>query len=685
MTETSRPSKPPGRSAPPAVTSAVAPAPLAATPMAKTRLRFGLLMATAVSVLAVAAAMMAVFGSPTAAQDGDQGAGGDAPSVVTGVDASEAEVEISVLRDDLSIDASELTVVENGQPVDDPTVTTARTLARTTEVVYVLDVDNRTMAAGALNAMATAILASVEDLPADVRVGLVTAGERADLKTRLTTDRTRLDADLRALTAGRGAALHDAVGVAARSFSDNSKAVRTVVVLSSGPDTASERSILAVESELVQAGAQVVWVARGAGDEGLSLLVDRTGGATLTLASMDDVATTIDGATTIASDRLVVSYPATSEVGERPEVVLDLAGQTLRFSYPAGVATATRLQLEPGPTNIVTDLGFFGRPFVLYASVVLAFIAIATGLWALGSMFAGGETSLDKVLARYSERDETLDEEEVQEMLVQTALVRRAIDMTETFAESRGFLTRIEDLLERANLPVRAGEALFFLAAIVLVGSGMLFAVTGSLLVGLVFGVILAIGGFAAVQFIAGRRLKHFEAQLPDALQLLAGTLRAGYSLPQGIDAVSNEIADPMGYELRRAMTEAQLGRELEDALAGIAERLDSEDFAWAVMAIGIQREVGGNLSEVLMTVSDTMIQRERLHREVNALTAEGRVSAGILSMLPPGLGLVMWVMNPDYLSVLFSRTIGWILLGAAVVAGLVGLAWMKKVITIDV
>ncbi|MGI9598079.1 MAG: type II secretion system F family protein, partial [Acidimicrobiales bacterium] len=196
---------------------------------------------------------------------------------------------------------------------------------------------------------------------------------------------------------------------------------------------------------------------------------------------------------------------------------------------------------------------------------------------------------------------------------------------------------------------------------------------------------ISAFAGYATVQILARRRLKQFEAQLPDALQLLAGTLRAGYSLPQGLDAVSNEIADPMGYELRRAMTETQLGRELEDALAGIAERLDSEDFAWAVMAIGIQREVGGNLSEVLMTVSDTMIQRERLHREVAALTAEGRVSAGILSMLPPGLGFVMWVMNPDYLSVLFSRTIGLILIGLAVVAGLVGLAWMKKVVTIDV
>jgi tight adherence protein B len=196
--------------------------------------------------------------------------------------------------------------------------------------------------------------------------------------------------------------------------------------------------------------------------------------------------------------------------------------------------------------------------------------------------------------------------------------------------------------------------------------------------------VVTAGAGYAGIQLAAKRRLKAFEGQLPDTLQLLAGTLRAGYSLPQGLDAVSIEIADPMGHELRRAITEAQLGRELEDALANIAERLDSPDFAWAVMAIGIQREVGGNLAEVLLTVAETMIQRDRLRREVNALTAEGRVSAAILSMLPPGLGLVMWVMNPDYVGVLFSRTIGYVMVGLAVVSGLVGLAWMKKVITID-
>jgi tight adherence protein B len=172
---------------------------------------------------------------------------------------------------------------------------------------------------------------------------------------------------------------------------------------------------------------------------------------------------------------------------------------------------------------------------------------------------------------------------------------------------------------------------------------------------------------------------------VPDTLQLLSGTLRAGYSLPQGMEVVSREIADPMGVELRRAMTEARLGRELEECLGNVAERMGSPDFAWAVMAIGIQREVGGNLNELLTSVADTMIARDRLRREVSALTAEGRMSAGILSFLPPGLGLVMWIMNPGYISVLFTELIGNIFLGLGTVSALVGLAWMKKVITIDV
>ena len=201
----------------------------------------------------------------------------------------------------------------------------------------------------------------------------------------------------------------------------------------------------------------------------------------------------------------------------------------------------------------------------------------------------------------------------------------------------------------------------------------------------LVLGGISALAPPAIVSYLANRRRKIFLSQLPDTLQLLSGTLRAGYSLMQGVEAVSQEVEDPMGQELRRVVTESRLGRPLEESLDGTAERMDSADFSWAVMAIRIQREVGGNLSELLLTVADTMTQRERLRRDVAALTAEGRMSAIVLGLLPVGLGLAMYVINREYTSKLLTDTLGNILLGGAVVMMIIGFVWMKKIIDIEI
>jgi len=202
---------------------------------------------------------------------------------------------------------------------------------------------------------------------------------------------------------------------------------------------------------------------------------------------------------------------------------------------------------------------------------------------------------------------------------------------------------------------------------------------------GLILGGFAAIIPMATVSFLGGRRRKKFLGQLPDTLQLLSGTLRAGYSLMQGVEAVSQEVEDPMGHELRRVVTESRLGRPLEESLEGVAERMDSADFSWAVMAIRIQREVGGNLSELLLTVADTMTQRERLRRDVRALTAEGRVSAIVLALLPLGLGLAMFVINPAYTNKLIDTTLGNILLGSSIVMMIIGFLWMKKIIDIEI
>ena len=641
------------------------------------------------AVLALFSALAAIvgFGAVAAgAQEGGEATDSGSFAAVTAVDARGDQVEVSVLRQGYDVAASELSVTENGAAIDSGvSVTTATETGMPVEVMFVVDSDNRAVVDGTLNSITTAIAETVDGLDSEVEVGLVTAGQVADVATRATTNRARFTQELQAITAEQGAAILDGVRLAANSFDPTVDSVRTVVVVTTGEDSISSGTMLSAEAAMVQAGAQLVWISTGTPTTGLDQITSRTGGLAASLDGTDAIEATIEQATAVATDRLIVSFDGTTESGERGGVVLAVTGTPIEFSYPAGLNSTNPLQLAPVAGEVATQGGLLGSSAVLYASVALAFVAIALAVWSLGSIFLSGETSLDNMLARYSDKDETLDDAEVHEMLVQTALIRRAVDFTETFAERRGFQARIEELLERANLPLAAGEALFFLSAAVVVLFGVGLVALGSVLAAFGLAMVALVVGYFSVVILARRRMSQFAAQLPDALQLLAGTLRAGYSLPQGLDAVSAEIADPMGQELRRAITEIQLGRELEDALTGVAERLDSPDFAWVVMAIGIQREVGGNLAEVLLTVAETMLQRDRLSREVAALTAEGRVSAGILSMLPPGLGVVMWIMNPDYIGVLFSRTIGLVLIGLAVTSGLAGLLWMKKVITINV
>jgi tight adherence protein B len=295
------------------------------------------------------------------------------------------------------------------------------------------------------------------------------------------------------------------------------------------------------------------------------------------------------------------------------------------------------------------------------------------------------DNNLTNVLQPYSEGyGPQADEDEGDASYAKTAIIQRAVEVTEQFAESQGYLARAEGALERANLPLRAGEALFFYAAVVIIVTILGFAILG-LFVGLILGMIVALVPVATISFIASRRRKKFLSLLPDTLQLLSGTLRAGYSLMQGVEAISQEVDDPMGQELRRVVTESRLGRPLEESLEGVAERMDSPDFSWTVMAIRIQREVGGNLSELLLTVADTMTQRERLRRDVAALTAEGRISALVLACLPIGLGVMMYVINPTYMSKLFNDTLGNVMLGLAILGMAVGFLWMKKIINIEI
>jgi len=271
------------------------------------------------------------------------------------------------------------------------------------------------------------------------------------------------------------------------------------------------------------------------------------------------------------------------------------------------------------------------------------------------------------------------------ESRVKNALLRRFIRQAESVAERRGLFSMIENALEQANLPLRPGEAIAGAIGVAILVGALTGVFTRSLLAALVVAGVVLLAAAASVQVVAKRERTRFENQLPDTLNLISTSLRAGYSLLQALEAVGSEAPEPTRREFGRAINETRLGRTPSDALKDIATRMESVDFDWAVLAISIQREVGGNLAEVLQTAAETMMHRNRLRREMKALTAEGRISAIVLGSLPLALFAFLFTTNRTYLEPLFTSAAGIIAIVAAIGLMLAGAFWMTRIVKIDV
>jgi tight adherence protein B len=319
----------------------------------------------------------------------------------------------------------------------------------------------------------------------------------------------------------------------------------------------------------------------------------------------------------------------------------------------------------------------------IFAAAVLAFI--------LAMIFMSNDRrgSIERRLGDLipAEQAETVDDPFLarpDQVMAETKLMQRAVGITGRLADRAGLLTRTEDALEQADLPLRPPEALFFYFAGVCV-----LALFGILILPPAMGfAVVALGAVIPVVLLHRRRkkrLRNFQVQLPDTLNLLAGSMRAGFSFAQGLETVANEAAEPTRRELQRVFTESRLGRPIEDALEDSANRMGSVDLMWAVMAIRIQREVGGNLAELLDTVADTMTQRERIRGEIKALTAEGRFSGWILGIFPAAFAGVLYVVQPNYIGTLFENTYGLMAIGASCVMTFIGFLWLRKILAIEV
>jgi tight adherence protein B len=260
-------------------------------------------------------------------------------------------------------------------------------------------------------------------------------------------------------------------------------------------------------------------------------------------------------------------------------------------------------------------------------------------------------------------------------------ITKGVVERLNTSQKSESGTSRLADAIEAAGLQQSAGDFIILVGAATLAASAAGLLIAGPVM-GLLAAVLVVMMVKVTLGFLASRRRKAFADQIDDSLQLLSGSLQAGHSLLQALDAVSREAEKPTSAEFARLVNETRVGRDLADTLDEIAGRMGSDDFAWVAQAIAIHREVGGDLAGVLATVGQTIRERNQIRRQVGALSAEGKLSAVVLMSLPIGVTGFLSMTNPEYLSVFTHSIVGYSMLAMAGLMLLVGGLWMRKVVS---
>lgn len=551
----------------------------------------------------------------------------------------------------------------------------------------------------------SAAAAFLKDAPQDVAVGLVSFAGTAGVDVAPTKDRGRVQKAVNALRSRGETTLYDGVATAAAGLAPYDDG--SILLLSDGGDTRSTKATKAsATAALKRSGIRAEVIGFKTADSDNSVLkgfADAGGGTVAAAGNEAAVRQAFEAAARVLDSQAAFSFvPETTLRSAQSVVVTGTAnGKAFKaqtsFDFGAAPLPATATPSETATLSAddapVTTAAVGPDNRGLSPTLLLALVAVFLGVLGLGAALAAPLFT--------SNRKQRLEDIEqyvhpVAMMGAQKTAVSASslstglVNLGDKVMEGRASTSKTMSLIERADLPLRAGE--WWVLRIVSIVAGIAVALiffrggAGMTLFALVAGAALGYVLPALVlRFLARRRCKKFEAQLPDVLTLVASSLSTGFSLLQALDAVSKDAAEPAAKEFSRALAETRIGADISEALEHIAQRMDSVNMKWAAMAIQIQRTVGGNLAETLRTTAKTLRERESLQRHVKALSAEGKLSSYILIALPIGIFLYTMQTNREYIELLWTRPLGLIMLGGGVVSLVIGIFWMRKVVEVEV
>jgi len=526
--------------------------------------------------------------------------------------------------------------------------------ARPDDVEVMLAIDTSGSMRPAIAAAKEAANEFVASMPADVSIGVETFGDSVAVLTSPTADRGLVSQNINAISTGGNTALYDSVVIAGQQFSPTASH-KVLVLLSDGKDDGSTATL----DEAV-AAVQDVHV------EAISLTTAETDLASLSalgpVTSADDaagVSAAFAGVADLVTKVVVEPVPV-------PTTVVPVTSTTV--PAPATPPPTTAAVAAPVTTSAPVQAAAATTAPAHTSSLSLWIGAggLFVGLFVLGLLlFPRGRVSKARLGI---DKPRSVSE-----------MGTRAISAVDVALERHGKRTELATALAVADISMKPAE---FVAAVAVVAvvAGLVGLLIGGPLLAVIVALVVCLLVRVYVSRTTAKRQAAFADQLPDVLQLLTSALRSGYGLTQALDSVAEDAEEPARSEFAHVLMESRLGRDLSEAMRALARRMASEDLEWVVAAIDINRETGGNLSEILSTVGDTIRERQRMARQVRTLTAEGRLSARILTVLPFVMAFWQWRMNPDNFALLTSGT-GLVALVIAGILMIVGTFWVRRIV----
>ncbi|WP_328993412.1 VWA domain-containing protein [Kribbella sp. NBC_01245] len=636
--------------------------------------------AAAVACLAVALPTAAQADSkPSARIDSVQVSQGRASFVLTTANVS-GKLDSKTVR----VDAGGTALPASVTPVSSTTTSSAPPRG----VMIVLDTSG-SMAASGIAAARQAALSYLTALPSDVQAGLLTFSDQPRLVVPPTANRARVRNALADVQSAGATALYDAVRAAVAAL-DAAKlgpsAQRRLVVLSDGVDTTSTATLTSVTGQLAASRipADVVAFRYGNGDASAAQqIAAAAGGRTLTAQGADELTTAFAAVARNFTARAKVDVTVPDALAGRRTTLRVTIGSvsattTVTFAaIPAAKPSATPIPTEAAavPVRTIWSWLFFALLGAVFGVVLLVVVLLR---WQ--GVRQDAARRLDRQMSHYGPRHDVLVASESEGAAARTAVGFVGQALRTTGAE-QGLAKRL-DLADVRRKPAE-WTVLAFCGGAVLAAALMLIGVTPllSVPIGLVAAWILQ---RLYLSIRISRRRAAFGEQLPDVLQLIVGSLRSGFSLAQAIDSVVRDGTQPAAAEFSRALAETRIGVQLEDGLDHVADRMECGDLHWVVMATRIQREVGGNLAEVLKNTVDTMRERAQTRRQIRTLSAEGRLSGYIIVGLPIVLGTWLTWSKPEYMSPLFTTPVGLMVVAGGGVLIIIGAFWIRVLVKVE-